>query len=654
MRAAEATWILTAGIILGYITGTSALSGGKSGDLEKSDMLDLDVSDEDGGMIAQKVIVTVLTSASILEVEEKQLEKDLGNEKPPHQEISIVTVTSESAVVITYPKITEAPSLFKRKIGSNRWDLIHEDIQGRKRDATQCPVDYQLCPDDVGGGCCPNDRVCGKESCLPTSAAPASACGKLGYTACALAEGGGCCPSDYVCGQAGCSPSAGVSYTQSCAASSYLCPASLNYGCCKSGMGCALNGCYTTSISTYTLLETVVTTDSNSKVQTVTNTRVTATTPVQPSGTASSDAGMIPKIASSAVAIAKVTATGTASPSTGLTKSQIGGIIGGSIAFLAIILIAATLILRRLNKVAQVAATRSQKSSSGPRSGPSRQRGPPPMAPRDVDAMSVDPLMMAPSEATSSVHGLSYRSSPWGSAHEVEANSPPMFNNSPFTPQTPAHSHYPRGYAPVSASEAGSANRNNSLDTTPPSSINPNRGYFDLPIQSNRDSQVSPRRPSHHGRNWSNASDQSGVSQISDPAELDGDQDTSRRSSLSRALYGLGMGRMISGRRRSDPNTNTLTGGPQKKGEYSSPASPALHHIPEAAESHDNVNYSQPPTTTRQRGLSGTQLREAGLSNSQLREMTMNDTNLYISPVPKPTPKDYDDVNGEGKSRIYG
>jgi hypothetical protein len=190
MRAAEATWILTAGIILRHIRGTSALSGGKFGDLEKSDMLDLDVLDEDGGMIAQKVIVTVLTSASIPKTEEKLLEENLGNKKPSHQEISVVTVTSESAVLISYPKITEAPSLFKRKIGSNRWDLIHEGIQGQKRDATQCPVDYQLCPDNVGGGCCPNDRVCGKESCLPSSAAPASACGKLGYTACALAEGG--------------------------------------------------------------------------------------------------------------------------------------------------------------------------------------------------------------------------------------------------------------------------------------------------------------------------------------------------------------------------------------------------------------------------------------------------------------------------------
>jgi hypothetical protein len=426
-------------------------------------------------------------------------------------------------------------------------------------------------------------------------------------------------------------------------------------------MGCALNGCYSTSISTYTMLETVLTTDSRSRVRTVTNSRVTATTPVQPSGSITVQSDLIPKIASSAVAIAKVTASSTPSTSSSLTKSQIGGIIGGSVAFLIIILVVATLILRRLNKVVKVATTNSKTSSSVPRDGPSRQRGQLQMATRDIDAMSIDPLMQHPagSDAASSFRGPSLRStpSPWGFAQgaiEVEANSPPMFGNSSFTPQTPGPSHYPRGYAPVSASEGGSANRQNSFDTTPPSSITPNRGYFDLPIQSNRDSQVSARRPSRHGRNYSASSDQSGVSQISDPAELPGEEN-SRRSSLSRALYGLGMGRMISGRRRSDPSTTTLTGGPQKNPDYSSPVSPPLGFIPEAGESQHNIAHVPPPSSRHhQRGLSGSQLREAGLSNSQLREMTMNDTNIYISPVPKPTPKDYDDINGEGKSRVYG
>lgn len=166
-----------------YITGSSASLGNTSEELEKSNMLDSDVMGEDGGINAQEVIVTVLTSASIPNSKNHPIENDQAD-------IPVITVTSESAVVISYPKITEPPSLFKRKIGSIRWDVVHEGIQGQKREATQCPADYQLCAEDVGGGCCPSDRVCGKESCLPASAASASACGKLGYTACAIAEGG--------------------------------------------------------------------------------------------------------------------------------------------------------------------------------------------------------------------------------------------------------------------------------------------------------------------------------------------------------------------------------------------------------------------------------------------------------------------------------
>jgi hypothetical protein len=190
MRAARATWIYTTGVTLGYIARTSASLSRASDELEKAEMLDSNVLDKDGSNIAQKVIVTVLMSASIPDMIAEALHQDINEDTPSRHKISVVTVTSKSAVVISHPKITEAPSLLKRKLGSTNWDLIHEDIQGRKRDASVCPADYNLCPENVGGGCCPTDRVCGKESCLPASTAPASACGKLGYTACALAEGG--------------------------------------------------------------------------------------------------------------------------------------------------------------------------------------------------------------------------------------------------------------------------------------------------------------------------------------------------------------------------------------------------------------------------------------------------------------------------------
>src|ERR1700709_137318 len=83
------------------------------------------------------------------------------------------SVIIESSTTVFYPKITQAP-VFKRKLGSNKWDMIHEGIQGQKRDATSCPADYQLCPQSMNGGCCPSDRVCGTSSCFAAGAAPVS------------------------------------------------------------------------------------------------------------------------------------------------------------------------------------------------------------------------------------------------------------------------------------------------------------------------------------------------------------------------------------------------------------------------------------------------------------------------------------------------
>ena len=95
----------------------------------------------------------------------------------------------ESSSTVWYPKITPAPIL-KRKLGSLKWDIIHEEIQGRKRDAASCPVDYNTCPESMNGGCCPTDRVCGTSSCFVATAAPASACGMSGYVACGIEDGG--------------------------------------------------------------------------------------------------------------------------------------------------------------------------------------------------------------------------------------------------------------------------------------------------------------------------------------------------------------------------------------------------------------------------------------------------------------------------------
>jgi hypothetical protein len=105
---------------------------------------------------------------------------------------STCLATIETAIIVSHPKITQAPTapLFKRKLGSNKWDIIHEGMQGQKRDATDCGADYNLCPASLNGGCCPTDRVCGTDSCYATTAAPASACGSAGYVACGIAQGG--------------------------------------------------------------------------------------------------------------------------------------------------------------------------------------------------------------------------------------------------------------------------------------------------------------------------------------------------------------------------------------------------------------------------------------------------------------------------------
>jgi hypothetical protein len=123
-------------------------------------------------------------------------EENAGSRLPPTQRVKDgqrileVTATQHSVVTVSFPKITEGPPLVRRKLGSNRWDMIHEGIQGRKRDATICATDYSLCPQSLGGGCCPTDRVCGSNSCYPSSAATASACGQAGYYGCGVQEGG--------------------------------------------------------------------------------------------------------------------------------------------------------------------------------------------------------------------------------------------------------------------------------------------------------------------------------------------------------------------------------------------------------------------------------------------------------------------------------
>ncbi len=107
------------------------------------------------------------------------------------QKLRSVPISRERATATSdHPKITEAAVLGKGKMGLTRWDKLPEGIVGRKRDATVCPADYQLCPASLNGGCCPSNSICDMSSCLPNTAAPGKACGMASYIPCGLDVGG--------------------------------------------------------------------------------------------------------------------------------------------------------------------------------------------------------------------------------------------------------------------------------------------------------------------------------------------------------------------------------------------------------------------------------------------------------------------------------
>ncbi|KAF7919860.1 uncharacterized protein EAE98_009094 [Botrytis deweyae] len=564
------------------------------------------------------------------------------------------TTTTQVTMTTKFPKLSH-PGMVKRKLGSNHWDKIHEAIQGRKRDASECPSDYQLCPKSMNGGCCPNNRSCGTSSCYLTSAAPASACGVSGYTACGIDAGGGCCPTGYSCAIDGCSASPGVSYSQTCGVNSYLCPASLNYGCCKNGMGCGLSDCYSTAVTTFTLTETLTTTDSNSHTQTITSTLVAASTPASPSVPANtSKASAVPKLTPTATAIPKVEATNGSTPtSSGLTKPEIGGIIGGAAFILLVILIAAFCILRRLKKATK--AFKEAKTRSGSNVPRSHRHRPSYPSPSDMSSISTDPLQMTSSEASRSVRNYSHPTTERFSSdrHDgPEVVTPPSFNPySPFSPhaypgnraQTQGRGYYPVATSDSAYSQTSSGRRNHSVESTPP--LQQPQSYFDIPPHQQSElpdfrnqnlrhgHDVSPiRRPSQHGRNWSNASDVS-ASSSSPLVELDAGDDGELKFSLGKAWKVLGLGSWkgkVSANRK--PENLSLKDSPTTT--LDRDLKTVLSNVPEEAGSFMNATEAEQEVDDdeirAQRPRSSDTGRESrasrprsGLSNAELREASI-------------------------------
>jgi hypothetical protein len=249
--------------------------------------------------------------------------------------------------------------------------------------------------------------------------------------------------------------------------------------------------------------------------------------------------------------------------------------------------------LNKVVKATTAAQSQTRRSSSGQRSRP--QHHPRPSA-SDIDATSVDPLMMNPSETSRSVGYSPHRSIAHSSAHEVDgsSSSPPYFSGQ-FSPQSPPFNHYPHGYNAVPTFDSSSYSRNPSVESTPLGQ-NSTAGYFDIALQPDlRDQNLrfghsqTVQRPFHE-RNLSDVSNQSEKSAGSSSlVELDAGADG--RSSLQKALQSFGIGRISSRRRGSqtNPSPTTVMSGqtirhPQS-GPGPNPGAVGLGYIPEAGES---------------------------------------------------------------------
>ena len=289
------------------------------------------------------------------------------------------------------------------------------------RDGEVCGESMSLCPSSMNGGCCPDGYECGKNSCFATTRGPAT-CGTLvGWYACAAVNGGkiriqpevaawfflvltsdapgGCCPDGYMC-QAGkdCIPPSGAPYTFDCPASHYLCPESLSYGCCPDGMGCAINQCYSTESQTITTDITVTTTEDGERTTYTTRT-TTVKEPDVPTELPEVDVDddeeqRVLKYFPSAVPKESPTSdTDGDDDGGGLSNGQLAGIVTGAVAFLIIVIVAAFIIIRHLNKVV-AAVSDSRQSGTSSRVRPAMKEFKP--TDSEIDVLSVDPLIMSP------------------------------------------------------------------------------------------------------------------------------------------------------------------------------------------------------------------------------------------------------------------
>lgn len=152
----------------------------------------------------------------------------------------------------------------------------------------------------------------------------------------------------------------------SCPASYHLCPASFNYGCCQSGYGCATNACYVTTPSTFTITETITTTNEDGKTITTTQTATTALTPTPPTALPTSlDPNAVAKFVPTKLPKLAASSTPDSGSGGGLSKKALAGIIAGAVILLIIVVTLAVIIIKRLNRVASEFESRRESTAGG-------------------------------------------------------------------------------------------------------------------------------------------------------------------------------------------------------------------------------------------------------------------------------------------------
>lgn len=272
-------------------------------------------------------------------------------------------------------------------------------------------------------------------------------------------------------------------------------------------MACGKNRCYSTEASTITTVVDITTTRRGEETV-VRETSTIVRTPPRPTADATvninaQDDQAVFKYFPSAVEKVSPTAEPNNDDSDdggggggGLSKGAVGGIVAGAVIFLIIVLLVAWFIIRRLNTAVAAFSNSNvskQSDDSKPRP-PMRQFRP---TDSEIDALSVDPLMMSP-QPSYVRHDSSDAQNPFG-----QSSPDPSSTN-------PTPSSFAGGYQQVTPGDS----RHTSFDAA-------GNGYFDPVANRARLSQGSGITPPNHRvsadsqqtaayahlRSWSNGSD---------------------------------------------------------------------------------------------------------------------------------------------------